>query len=154
MKRQVFYSFHYERDNWRVQQVINMGVVEGSKILSSNDWEEVKKKGDDSIKKWIDGELEYRSCVIVLIGQETYSRKWIKYEIEQAHKNGKGLLGIYIHNLKDRYGKTDIKGINPFTYNFTWGYKVKVFDPNSYDTYNDIKNNIEDLVEKAINDII
>lgn len=46
MKRQVFYSFYYKEDNWRVQEVINMGVTDGEKLLSPNEWEEVKKKGD------------------------------------------------------------------------------------------------------------
>lgn len=25
----VFYSFHYDRDHWRVQQIMNMGALEG-----------------------------------------------------------------------------------------------------------------------------
>ena len=53
-KRQVFYSFHFKNDSWRAGQVRNIGVVEGNTPVSSNDWEEVKRKGDDSIKRWID----------------------------------------------------------------------------------------------------
>lgn len=30
-KRQIFYSFHYKPDNWRVAQVRNIGSVEGNK---------------------------------------------------------------------------------------------------------------------------
>ena len=41
-------------------------------------WEEVKRKGDDNIKKWINDQLKYRSCTIVLIGEETSERKWVK----------------------------------------------------------------------------
>ena len=65
-KRQVLYSFHYERDVWRAAQVRNMGVVEGNEPLSENDWEEVKRKGESTIKKWIDKQLAYpllRSCL-------------------------------------------------------------------------------------------
>ena len=54
------------------------------------------------------------SCVIVLIGNRTSGRKWIEYEIEKAWNDGKGLLGIYIHNLKDRNGNQSPKGTNPF----------------------------------------
>lgn len=50
IKRQVFYSFHFKNDSWRAGQVRNIGVVEGNMPVSSNDWEEVKRKGDDSIK--------------------------------------------------------------------------------------------------------
>ncbi len=68
VKRQVFYSFHYKNDVMRVQLVRNMGVIEGNTPVSANDWEEIKKKGDDAVKKWIDDNMNYRSCVIVLVG--------------------------------------------------------------------------------------
>jgi hypothetical protein len=102
MKRQVFYSFHYKNDVRRVSQVRNIGALEDNKPVSDNEWEEVKRKGDDNIKKWINDNMNYRSCVIVMVGEETANRKWVKYEIEKAWNDGKGVLGIYIHNLKDQ----------------------------------------------------
>ena len=57
MARSVFYSFHYARDSWRAGQVKNMGVVEGNTPVSSNEWEQVKRKGDEAIKKWINDTL-------------------------------------------------------------------------------------------------
>jgi hypothetical protein len=77
-----------------------MGVIEGNQPVSDNDWEQIKKGGDVAIKKWINEQLNGRSCTIVLIGTNTAERKWIKYEIEKTWNDGKGLLGIYIHNLK------------------------------------------------------
>lgn len=60
-----------------------------------------------AIKKWINDNMDYRSCVVVLVGEETANRYWVKYEIKKAWNDGKGLLGIYIHNLKDpRHGKS------------------------------------------------
>lgn len=44
MARRVFYSFHYEPDNSRAAQVRNMGVVEGNKPASDNDWETITKR--------------------------------------------------------------------------------------------------------------
>jgi hypothetical protein len=114
MARRVFYSFHYVPDAWRTSQVRNIGKIEGNKPASDNDWETVRKGGDTAIKKWIDGQLNGRSCTIVLIGAETAGRKWIKYEIEKSWNDGKGVLGIYIHNLKDANGKQSAKGKNPF----------------------------------------
>lgn len=78
-KRQVFYSFHFDNDVMRVQQIRNMGIVEGDTPASPNEWEQLKKK-DGGQKKWIDDNMAYRSTVIVLIGKETYSRPWIKYK--------------------------------------------------------------------------
>lgn len=51
VKRQIFYSFHYEKDVWRVQQIRNMGVIDGNPPVSPNEWEEVKKKGGNAIRK-------------------------------------------------------------------------------------------------------
>ena len=84
MKRQVFYSFHYENDVMRVQQIRNIGAIEGNAPVSANEWEQVKRNGDSAIKRWIDQNMQNRSCVIVLIGESTASRQWVKYEIEKA----------------------------------------------------------------------
>jgi len=50
MAESAFFSFHYDRDAWRVQQVINMGKLEGQPLLSAQKWEEVKRRGDQAIK--------------------------------------------------------------------------------------------------------
>lgn len=93
-KRQVFYSFHFDNDVFRVQQIRNIGVIEGNTPVSLNEWESVKKKGDAAIKKWIDDNMKYRSCVIVLIGEQTANRKWVNHEILKAWNEKKGLLGM------------------------------------------------------------
>lgn len=149
-KRQVFLSFHYEEDNWRVNQIKNMGVIEGQKILSSNEWESIKRENDNAIKQWIDKNMKHRSCVIVLIGKKTANRKWVKYEIKKAWDDGKALLGIYIHNLKDENGNTTEKGKNPFDIILD-SKNILVKDPDPNDAYNDIKNNLKEWVEKSIN---
>lgn len=154
MKRQVFYSFHYEEDVRRVALIRNIGAIEGNKIVSENEWEDVKMGGDAAIKKWIDDNMEYRSCVIVLIGEHTAGRKWIDYEIKHAWETGKALLGIYIHNIKDPLvGKCNM-GDNPFE---QWKYQsiplsniIPVYNPNPNDAYNDIRNNLESWIEEAI----
>lgn len=159
MSRKVFYSFHFTPDSWRASQVRNIGIVEGNQPVSDNDWEDVKKGGNDAIQKWINNQLHGRSCTIVLIGKNTAGRKWIKYEIEKSWNDGKGVVGIYVHNLKNANGEQTSKGNNPFD-DFTMkrdGKKMsniaKVYDPpysNSTDVYGYIKNNLESWVEEAI----
>ena len=85
-KRQVFFSFEYGKDAWRASQVRNMGKVSDSSTFSDNDWEEVKNKSDKEIKAWIDDQMAKRSCIVVLIGKTTSTRKWVKYEIEKAYE--------------------------------------------------------------------
>ena len=157
IRRRVFYSFHYRPDNWRAAQVRNMGVVEGNSPASDNDWESITKGGDAAIKRWIDGQMTGKSCAIVLIGSNTSGRKWIKYEIEKAWNDGKGLLGIYIHGLQNAAGRQSSKGANPF-YTFSVNGKrlssiVKAYDPpykRSTNVYSYIKNNVSDWIEEAI----
>lgn len=161
-KRQIFYSFHFNNDVFRVQQIRNIGALEENKPVSANEWEEVKSKGDAAIEKWIEDNMKYRSCVVVLVGEETANRPWVKYEIKKAWNDRKGLLGVHVHNLKDPrhvnnaplYGKSN-QGTNPFS-QFTFRDRYDILksipckNPSSLDTYNDIKNNLENWVEEAI----
>lgn len=159
MARNAFYSFHYVPDNWRASQVRNMGVVEGNKPAADNDWETVKRGGDAGIQKWIDDQLYGRSVAVVLIGAETAGRKWIKYEIKKAWTDKKGVLGIYVHNLKDSSGGQSTKGVNPFE-DFTIGASsnklstiVKAYDPpysTSTSVYKHINDNLAAWIEMAI----
>lgn len=83
LKRQVFFSFEYNKDVWRAGQIRNMGKVDNSSTFSDNDWEEVKEKTDTAIRNWIDNQLKMRSCLVVLIGSTTSTRKWVQYEIKK-----------------------------------------------------------------------
>ncbi len=76
-------------------------------------WETARRRGDAAIKAMIDDGLRNTSVTCVLIGAETATRKWVKYEIEQSLERGNGLLGVYINGLRDRTGLTDPRGANP-----------------------------------------
>jgi hypothetical protein len=154
MGRKVFYSFHYKNDVFRVQQIRKIGALEDNKPVSVNKWEEVKKGGDRAIKKWIDESLYGRSCAVVLVGEKTAKRGWIRHEIEKAWNDGKGVVGIYIHNVKCMQQGCCAKGENPFL-NLYLGRKklsdvVKCYNPKADNAYKDIKDNIHDWIEEAI----
>lgn len=159
MARRAFFSFHYQRDVWRASQVRNIGVVEGNSSVSDNKWEEVKRGGDAAIRRWIDEQLTGRSCTIVLVGAETASRRWVKYEMEKSWNDGnKGIFGIRIHRLLDQSQQATTAGANPFDqFTLTDGRKlsaaIKLYDPPfiaSGDVYAHISQNIERWIETAI----
>jgi hypothetical protein len=160
MARKAFFSFHFDADNWRVSQVRNIHALEENCPVSDNEWEQIKKGGDAAIRIWIDGELQGKSCTVVLVGSGTANRKWINYEIEKSWKQGKGLLGIRIHGLKDRLGNTAVAGPNPFIHlndpatGRQLSSLVKLHDPTSIwgstETYSNIKKNLSEWVEEAI----
>lgn len=158
----MFYSFHFNNDVMRVQQIRNMGVIEGNEPVAANIWEEAKKN-PGGVEKWIEDNMKNRSCIVVLVGTDTSERPWVKYEIKKAWEEGKGLLGIYIHNLKDPrtsktpplFGKCN-KGKNPFDqFTFENGNRlssvVDCYNPKSEDAYKNIQDNIADWIEDAIN---
>lgn len=113
MARRVFYSFHYDADCSRVSQVRNIGMIEENRPATDNDWEQIKKGGDAAIEKWIKDQMSGRSCCVVLLGQGTAGRKWINYEIAESWNSKKGVVGVYIHNLKSLQGVHSLKGGNP-----------------------------------------
>ena len=116
MARRVFFSFHYQRDIWRVNQIRNIGEIVGTSAAGFHDcslWEEAKAKGEAAIKALIDEGLKNTSVTVVCIGGGTAGRKYINYEINQSVARGNGLVGIQIHDLKNKEGKTDTAGATP-----------------------------------------
>lgn len=157
MAKSVFYSFHYDRDAWRVQQIIQMGALDGQALLNSQNWEQVKRRGETAIQNWIDEQMSYKKAVIVLVGAQTASRPWVKYEIEKAWNGKKPLVGVRIHGLLDRSLNTDSFGANPFEKvslqgGGTVADYVPVFNPSgstSREVHASIAANIEGWVDKA-----
>lgn len=147
MAKSVFYSFHYERDVNRVQLVRNINALEGQPLLNAQGWEQVRRQGEQAIKNWIHKEMAYKKAVIVLIGQKTATRPWVKYEIEKAWADKKPLLGVRIHGLSSM-GTVDSAGASPFSATSA----IPVFDPttltwngklDSKATYNKLVENLE-----------
>jgi len=111
MAKRVFFSFHYERDNWRSSIVRNSDVTkEDSVFIDAVAWEEVKKKTKKEIENWILNQMKGTSTTLVLIGRETSSREWVKFEIIESRKKGNAIIGIKIHNIKDKDSKPDSEG--------------------------------------------
>jgi hypothetical protein len=123
MARRVFFSFHYQRDIFRVSQVRNSNVtkldLDSAGFIDHADWEKLERQGEAAVKRWIDNQLDGASVTVILIGAETFGRPWVNYEIQQSYNSGKGILGIYIHQLKDvRTALSDYKGRNPLEYHY------------------------------------
>lgn len=157
MAKSVFYSFHYDRDAWRVQQVRNMGVLDGQPLLNAQDWEQVRRQGDAVIQQWIKDQMAYKAAVVVLIGAETASRPWVRHEIAYAWDNHKPLVGVRIHGLADGNAYTDPYGDNPFSKvvlqgGGTVGDYVPVYNPTGSDSksvYASINANLTGWVANA-----
>jgi hypothetical protein len=58
--------------------------------------EDAKTTAKGKIKHILGEGLKGSSVTAVIIGEETHSRTWVKYEIFQGLAAGKGILGILI----------------------------------------------------------
>lgn len=159
MKRQCFFSFHYKPDVQRVSQVRNIGMIEGNRPATDNDWESITNTGDASIKNWIADQMKGRSCTVVLVGSNTANRKWINHEIVKSWDEGMGVVGIRIHGLKNLNEQVSQSGSNPFGFiNYGNTEKklsaiVKCYSPGgatSKEKYAWISKHLANAVEEAI----
>ena len=131
MARRVYFSFHYERDIWRVQVVRNsqqIGTssdykVAGKYWFDNSLFEEAKKKGAAAVQKMIDDGMVGASVLCVLIGAETHTRPWVKYELLKAMADGMGIFGVYIHKIENRDQQTDDSAPTLFGKTITYGNK-------------------------------
>lgn len=146
MARSVFFSFHYQRDIVRVNQIRNLPEVVDASAAGFKDsslWEEAKKKSDDAVKALIDKGLVGTSVTVVCIGAKTAGRKFINYEIQQSIDRGNGILGVRIHHLKNFAGETDAEGDTPALLT-KHGYPVY-----KYDNHTKLKDWIESAAKAA-----
>jgi len=117
MARYTFFSFHYKPDVTRANVVKNSWVTKDrvdAGFFDSSAFEKAKKTSDDSLKAFLNKEMDGSSVVCALVGAETASRRWVRYEIQRALWEGKGLLAVRIHTIKNFDQKTTIAGVNPF----------------------------------------
>lgn len=120
-KRRVFFSFHYQNDIWRVNQVRNSWryqheqnrVAEG--FFDASIWERSQRTSPDSLKNLIREGMQNTSVTCVLSGSETYARRWVRYEIARSMVKGNGLLVVNIHNLSNQKGYVSNAGANPLS---------------------------------------
>jgi MTH538 TIR-like domain (DUF1863) len=120
MARRVFFSFDYA-DIMNANIVRNSGEFKPTKetgFYDSSLWAEAKTKGDAAIKKLIDAGLNNTSVTCFLIGAQTSTRPWCKYELEKSIADKKGILGILLPNQTE-HGPKWISKYGPV---YTWDH--------------------------------
>lgn len=121
MAKQVFFSFHYDDvKTFRANVVRNHGFTkpngQQAGFFDASIWESSKTQGADSLKRLINNNLDGTSVTCVLIGTNTWNRRWARYEILKSYDRGNLLLGVHINGVKDKNQQTFQRGINPFDY--------------------------------------
>lgn len=107
-RRHLFIS-HHHKDDSLVDKFTNLlgGIgwdVRNSSIRAKPANQDRLKNGlvkDAVLKRLLRMKVSWASTVVVLIGEKTHSRPWVNWEIEQAHAQGKTIVGVFEQGGKD-----------------------------------------------------
>ena len=120
MARRVFFSFHYQdvidfranvvRNNWVTKDREDAGFFDASI------WETAERTSPLAVKRLINKEVQNTTVTVVLIGSQTYARRWVRYEIIKSMAKGNKILGVHINGIGGKNGRTKVLGPNPFDY--------------------------------------
>lgn len=125
MAKRVFFSFHYQDViDFRANVVRNHWMTkpnrESAGFFDASIWETAKKTSDLAVKRLINKGIENTSVTCVLIGSDTFNRRWVSYEIFKSLSVGNKIIAVHINTIKGKDQKTKTKGSNPLYY---LGYK-------------------------------
>lgn len=101
-RKHVFIS-HHHADDKLVSDMTNMLARQGYEIRNSSirakpaNKERLEKGlvSKKAIERLLRMKMSWASTVIVLIGKETHNRPWVDWEIRQAQRLGKRIVGVY-----------------------------------------------------------
>ena len=102
-RRHVFIS-HHHADDAEVSKLSDLLAKRGYDIRNSSirakpanqrrlDQGLVK---DETIRRLLRMKISWASTVVVLVGKDTHARQWVNWEIEQANRQGKRIVGVYV----------------------------------------------------------
>jgi hypothetical protein len=102
-RRHLFIS-HHHKDDEEVTKLTELLTrsgydVRNSSIRANPANQERLEKGlvsDDVIRRLLRMKISWSSTVVVLIGKETHGRPWVNWEIEEANRQGKRIVGVYV----------------------------------------------------------
>ena len=102
-RRHVFVSHHHRDDEHvtKLTELLKTGGfdVRNSSIRVKQENQrrlDEKRVSDEVIRRLLRMKISWASKTIVLIGEQTHSRPWVDWEIEQSNKQGKQIIGVYV----------------------------------------------------------
>ena len=109
-KRKNVFISHHHKDDAQVDKLTNLLSKNGHEIRNSSIRakpanQERLDKGlvkDAIIKRLLRMKISWAGTSIVLVGKETHTRPWVNWEVQEAHSQGKNIVGVYEHGLKDK----------------------------------------------------
>ena len=116
MTIRVFLSFDYSEDLWRASVVRNRWIADPARATGGfwdPSFQDTPRNRAD-LERFVDEQIDATDVTAVLIGARTATCPHVLYAIRRSAELGRGLVGIYIDQCKNRYGSAAIRGPNPF----------------------------------------
>ena len=145
MAKRVYFAFHYQDViDLRANVVRNHWVTKPDRELAgffdASIWENAKKTSVIAVKRLINNEIKNTSVTCVLIGSETYARRWVRYEIFKSLQKGNRVFGAHINSIRGKDKRTKRLRPNPFDFLgckfsdngdrlYLYEAKGRIFDP-------------------------
>lgn len=103
-KRKHLFISHHHKDDAEVTKLTNLITGKGYDIRNSSvrmkpsNQQRMEKKmvSDKVIERILRMKISWASTVVVLIGSDTHSRKWVNWEIDKANEQGKRIVGVFL----------------------------------------------------------
>lgn len=100
----VFIS-HYFKDDDKVQRLKSRLIHGGYSVrnfsVDSTKHKDGRTPSKKVIERYLRMQIKSSSTVICVIGKQTHTRAWVDFEIKEAIKQGKKVIGVYTHGNKD-----------------------------------------------------
>jgi hypothetical protein len=98
----VFIS-HFNEDEENIKKMKDLLSSKGYLIKNSSidSTKPNRATNDEYIRRLLRMRIQWAGKFIVLIGPDTHTRPWVDWEIEQANKKGKNIIGVFIQGAKD-----------------------------------------------------
>ena len=102
-KHNVFIS-HHGKDDEHVQRLKKRLIDNGYNIrnssIDSTKYQDTRPS-DRVVARYLRKGISWAGTFICLVGEKTHTRPWVNYEVEQAHSQGKNIVGIYKHGCNN-----------------------------------------------------
>ena len=102
VQKNVFIS-HYGKDDESVMALKKLLNDKGYELKNSSI--DSTKSNDannpEYIRQLLRDRISWAGSIVVLIGPETHTRDWVNWEIDQANRQGKPIVGVFIQGAQD-----------------------------------------------------
>ncbi|RYD57623.1 MAG: TIR domain-containing protein [Sphingobacteriales bacterium] len=98
----VFIS-HHHADDEHIGKMKDLLAAKGYQLKNSSIDSSKPNRiiSDEAIKRLLRLRISWAGTFICLIGPDTHNRPWVDWEIDEAFKKGKRIIGVFAHGAKD-----------------------------------------------------